>query len=184
MVAWNAPMCYACGAIIDNPFKLDTGQKSLFTQANDAMDREEWAKAAEFYDHLIKLRPDVSHFLSCAGVAYAFLDNKEKAWERHSRAIAVKPADEDVWQTRLEFAAEEVGPYLQIHIDEYIRYHKGSSESLAGLADSLFTVSKQHNAIVIDLCNKALNMDPENKIAMKLKKRIQKGPGFFSKLFE
>jgi len=179
----TAVMCYACGDKLDDPFNLDSKQASLFKEANNAMDNENWTKAIEHYSQLIELRPDVSHFLICMGIAYAFLDKNDTTWECYTKAIKIKPSDEEPWEMRLEFSLEAPGHYLQSHIHEYIEQFGGSSNSLFKLAEAIDLVSNKHNNIVLDLCKKILNQDPENKKAIKLMRKIEKGPGLFSRLF-
>ena len=183
-VSHSAAMCYACGAKLDNPFNLNCAQKDLFKKANDEMDNENWPKAIEYYSQLTALRPEISHFPICIGMAYAFQDKKTEAWDYYSKAIKAGRENEEPWQVRLEFAlGEEDNSYLKMHIDEYIGQFGQSSEQLLKLANSIFLVSNKHNDTVAGLCQRILNLDPGNRKAMKLKDKAEKKPGLLSKLF-
>lgn len=182
-VAIDAAMCYACGEELGNPFNLDDAQRALFDKANREMDGDNWEGAIGYYLELVRLRPDVGHFFSCIGMAYAFQDKSAEAWDYYSKAIAAEPGNDDHWQTRLEFALEAGPERLEEHMDGYLRHFSQSTDAKLRLAESILLVSSKHNEVALKLCRQVLDMEPENKQALKLRKRLEKGPGLFSRMF-
>jgi tetratricopeptide (TPR) repeat protein len=175
LISSDAVMCYACGSKIEpNPYNLNEGQLDTLRKAVIAMDNEEWSRAIEHYDDILRERPDISHYWVCRALALAFLDRKDEAWQNLCKAVEVDPENPEPWQARLEFALDEGNHHLKTHMDEYRRRHGRDADALYSLADSMFLLSPKHHMEIRRLCEEALLADPKHKKTRKLLKKLEK----------
>lgn len=170
----SATMCYACGARNDNPLGLDAEQMELFSKASKAMDNGDSAKALEYYDRLLELRPEISHLWTCKAIAHAMLDNKPEAWNNYTKAIRVDPSNPEPWKVRFEFAVENFRDKMDTHIEEYFEQFGRSIESLINMAEDIILLSPGDISIAIEYLDAVLNPDPKNKRAKKLMRKARK----------